>query len=103
PRAAAGAQLAFAWRNLNGVQDNAPGPVEEAARMDREVIRRLWASGLPSAAPARVRAHRLLQRCAPAWTAVAVFQVGRAALLRAFPPRNWRPSSTRPTRASAST
>ncbi|MEX3528409.1 hypothetical protein [Corynebacterium xerosis] len=54
------------------MRDNAPGPVEEAVRMDREVIRRLWASGLPSALPARVRAHRLLQRCAPAWTAVAV-------------------------------
>lgn len=52
--------------------------------MDREVIRRLWASGLPSALPARVRATRLLQRCAPLWSAVAVFQVGRAFLLRAF-------------------
>ncbi|WJY99631.1 hypothetical protein CHAN_05045 [Corynebacterium hansenii] len=55
--------------------------------MAPEVIRRLWVSGLPSALPTRVRAKHLLQRCAPAWSAVAVFQIGRAFLLRAFSPK----------------
>ncbi|WP_295624549.1 hypothetical protein [uncultured Corynebacterium sp.] len=66
------------------MHERAPSPAKKAGRIDPEVVRRLWDSGLSAALPGRVRAHRLLQRCAPAWSAIAVFVFGRALLFRGF-------------------
>lgn len=52
--------------------------------MTEVMARRLWASGLPAAVPHRERVRRLAERCAPAWSFVAVLVFGQMLLLRGF-------------------
>lgn len=64
--------------------------------MNDTIVERLWDSGLPAALPASVRRKRLLERCAPAWSLVAVFVLGRVLLLRSFSEKELEALATAP-------